>query len=201
MIETKKSFCRFCHVLCGIEVDVDTGQRRVWQCGRPGQSAVAGYTCAKGERCRKSFIIQIDCWARRSERQWVGTTSAAPKGWTRSHETARDPGETWTTRDRDLRRQRPELRHRRFPPDQYMAASGRFPERLHRPDGRLSRLHRCGAPLLRTAAIPFPIYGPVFDLEHADVAMFIGTNPLASHGTALYGPFPQSGLPMRADAA
>jgi len=26
MIETHKSFCRFCHAVCGIEVDVDDGR-------------------------------------------------------------------------------------------------------------------------------------------------------------------------------
>ncbi|TFG93639.1 MAG: hypothetical protein E4H11_08095, partial [Myxococcales bacterium] len=26
MIETKKSFCRFCHVFCGVEVDIEGGR-------------------------------------------------------------------------------------------------------------------------------------------------------------------------------
>jgi anaerobic selenocysteine-containing dehydrogenase len=47
MIETKKSFCRACHVFCGIEVDVEDN-RVVAVRGDPDNAVSQGYTCMKG---------------------------------------------------------------------------------------------------------------------------------------------------------
>ncbi len=47
MIETKKSFCRFCHVHCGIEVDVEDN-RVVAVRGDADNAVSEGYTCIKG---------------------------------------------------------------------------------------------------------------------------------------------------------
>ena len=47
MIETKKSFCRFCHVFCGVEVDVEDG-RVVAVRGDRDNEVSRGYTCPKG---------------------------------------------------------------------------------------------------------------------------------------------------------
>lgn len=49
MVETRKSFCRFCHVFCGMEVDVDVESNRVVAV-RPDrdQPVSQGYTCPKG---------------------------------------------------------------------------------------------------------------------------------------------------------
>ncbi len=47
MIETKKSFCRFCHVFCGIEVDVENN-RAVAVRGDRENAVSGGYTCLKG---------------------------------------------------------------------------------------------------------------------------------------------------------
>jgi anaerobic selenocysteine-containing dehydrogenase len=46
-VETKKSFCRFCHAFCGLEVDVDGG-RIVAVRGDQDHAASQGYTCLKG---------------------------------------------------------------------------------------------------------------------------------------------------------
>ncbi len=47
MIETKKSFCRFCHALCGTEVDVENN--RVLAVRGDRDNVVSqGYTCVKG---------------------------------------------------------------------------------------------------------------------------------------------------------
>jgi anaerobic selenocysteine-containing dehydrogenase len=47
MIETHKSFCRFCHAVCGIEVDVDDG--RVLEVRGDRDHVVSqGYLCVKG---------------------------------------------------------------------------------------------------------------------------------------------------------
>ncbi len=47
MIETKKSFCRFCHAFCGVEVDVEDGRIRAVR-GDPDNPVSQGYTCMKG---------------------------------------------------------------------------------------------------------------------------------------------------------
>ncbi len=46
-METRKSFCRFCHVFCGIEVDVEN-DRVVAVRGDPDNAVTQGYTCMKG---------------------------------------------------------------------------------------------------------------------------------------------------------
>ena len=47
MIETRKSFCRACHVYCGMEVDVEDN-RVVAVRGDPDNAVTQGYTCQKG---------------------------------------------------------------------------------------------------------------------------------------------------------
>ncbi len=46
-VETKKSFCRFCHAFCGLEVDIE-GNRVVAVRGDSENAASRGYTCLKG---------------------------------------------------------------------------------------------------------------------------------------------------------
>jgi len=49
MMETRKSFCRFCHVYCGIEVDVDVENNRIVALrGDKAHAVSRGYTCIKG---------------------------------------------------------------------------------------------------------------------------------------------------------
>jgi anaerobic selenocysteine-containing dehydrogenase len=47
MIETKKSFCRFCHAFCGVEVDVQDNRVLAVR-GDPDNAVSQGYTCIKG---------------------------------------------------------------------------------------------------------------------------------------------------------
>jgi len=47
MIETKKSFCRFCHAFCGVEVDVEDNRVLAVR-GDPDNAVTRGYTCLKG---------------------------------------------------------------------------------------------------------------------------------------------------------
>ena len=47
MTETKKTFCRFCHVFCGLEVDVENN-RVVDVRGDHDNPVSEGYTCPKG---------------------------------------------------------------------------------------------------------------------------------------------------------
>jgi len=49
MVKTHKSFCRFCHVFCGIEVDVDEENNRAVAVRPDRDNLVSGgYTCRKG---------------------------------------------------------------------------------------------------------------------------------------------------------
>jgi anaerobic selenocysteine-containing dehydrogenase len=52
---THKTFCRFCHAICGIEVDVEHG-RAVAVRGDPAHPVSQGYLCEKG----KALIEQHD---------------------------------------------------------------------------------------------------------------------------------------------
>ncbi len=47
MVETKKTFCRFCHVFCGMEVDIEAG-RVVAVRGDRDNEVTRGYSCQKG---------------------------------------------------------------------------------------------------------------------------------------------------------
>jgi anaerobic selenocysteine-containing dehydrogenase len=47
MIETKKTFCRFCHVFCGMEVDVEAGRVLAVRGDRDNE-VTHGYSCQKG---------------------------------------------------------------------------------------------------------------------------------------------------------
>ena len=47
MVETKKSFCRFCHAFCAIEVDVEDN-KVVEIRGDTSDPIYGGYTCIKG---------------------------------------------------------------------------------------------------------------------------------------------------------
>ncbi|MYI85886.1 MAG: hypothetical protein F4081_03655, partial [Dehalococcoidia bacterium] len=47
MIETRKSFCRFCHAYCAIEVDLEDN-RAVAVRGDASDPIYGGYTCIKG---------------------------------------------------------------------------------------------------------------------------------------------------------
>ncbi len=46
-MQTRKTFCRFCHANCAIEVDID-GDRAVAVRGDTSDPLFGGYTCMKG---------------------------------------------------------------------------------------------------------------------------------------------------------
>ncbi len=46
-IQTHKSYCRFCHAYCALEVDVEGG-KVVAVRGDPSDPVYGGYTCEKG---------------------------------------------------------------------------------------------------------------------------------------------------------
>lgn len=55
MIETRKTFCRFCHANCAIEVDVENG-RPVEVRGDTADPVFGGYTCMKGRELPRQTL-------------------------------------------------------------------------------------------------------------------------------------------------
>ncbi len=49
-IETLKSYCRFCHAYCALDVDVEDGRRVLAVRGDTSNSIYGGYTCIKGRQ-------------------------------------------------------------------------------------------------------------------------------------------------------
>jgi anaerobic selenocysteine-containing dehydrogenase len=192
MIETKKSFCRFCHLSCGIEVDVDVAQRRVLAVRGDRENPLSkGYTCVKGRAVPEEF---------HHPDRLLSSKKRTHDGWSDiSCNQALD----------EIAKKLLDIRERYGPRSislytgsgsSYGTGGSRLTsawlQALGSPSMYTALTVDCPCYVVAahrffgTAAVPFPIYGGVFDLEHADVAMFIGTNPVASHGTALYGPLP-----------
>ena len=48
-VETKKSFCRFCHAFCALEVDVEDN-KVIEVRGDASDPIYGGYTCIKGRQ-------------------------------------------------------------------------------------------------------------------------------------------------------
>ncbi|MFN8624493.1 MAG: molybdopterin-dependent oxidoreductase [Candidatus Binatia bacterium] len=192
MIETKKSFCRFCHVFCGIEVDVDSERQQVLAVrGDPDNPYSRGYTCSKGravpeeinhpDRLRSCKKRRGDGWAD------IGTDQAL-------NEIAE--------KLLDIRE-----RHGARSIAVYTASGAGF-SATGMPLTK-AWLNAVGSPsyytaftidcpsyvvaanwIFGTVRTPLGMYAGVFDIDNAEVGMFIGTNPIASHGLGLGGPFP-----------
>ena len=57
-VTTKKSYCRFCHAYCAIEVDVDDRSGRVLAVrGDTSDPIYGGYTCIKGRQLPKLDVF------------------------------------------------------------------------------------------------------------------------------------------------
>ena len=177
MMETKKSFCRFCHVYCGIEVDVEH-DRVLAVRGDPDNAVSQGYTCLKGraemeriyhpDRLLSSLkrvdgrligitpaqaLDEIAAKLREIVRQY-GPGAVAVYGGCGAHRTS--AGGPWFL--------------------------GKWLEALGSP--RLYTSFTIDSPSLLVAYYrlfggPLPVN--VFDIANADVAMFVGTNPVVSH--------------------
>jgi len=193
MIETRKSFCRFCHVFCGVEVDVEQG--RVLAVRGDGENAVTrGYTCQKGraEPERIHHPERLLAPLRRAASGFVETTP----------ERALDEIGARLRRIIDT--------HGPHSVAVYVGCGG------HRTAAGgpwlVSKwLDAIGSRSLYTSmTIDSPslfvamdrLFGsavPVnlFDIDHAEVAMFVASNPLASHFLSM----PQSSPARRLGAA
>ncbi|MBM4245803.1 MAG: oxidoreductase [Deltaproteobacteria bacterium] len=177
MLETKKSFCRFCHVFCGVEVDVADG-RVIAVRGDRDNPVSQGYTCLKGraEAERLYHPERLLCSLKRDGEQWSDISSG-------------DALSEVATRLRDI--------VDRHGPRSVAVYVGDGGHRTSAADPSFVRkwLDALGSPGLYTSftvdspslsvainrlfGAPLPL--AVFDIANADVAMFVATNPVISH--------------------
>jgi anaerobic selenocysteine-containing dehydrogenase len=177
MHETHKTFCRFCHVFCGLEVDVEDG-RVVGVRGDRDNEVTRGYTCLKG-RAEAERIHHPD-----------RLTSAQ-----------RRDGDAWQPIGRE--RALDEVADRlgdiaaRHGPDSIAVYTGcgghrtsaggpwfvrRFLQALG--SKRMYTSFTIDSPSLAVAGGRFfggPVPCNLLDVERAECAMFVGTNPARSH--------------------
>lgn len=179
MIETRKSFCRFCHVFCGLEVDVDRAAGKVVAVRGDRENAVTrGYTCQKG-RAESERIHHPDrllAPERREASGWMklgaaraldevaerlaeiierhGPDSVAVYTGCGGHRTS--AGGPWFVR-------------------RWLQALG---------SSKMYTSYTIDSPSLTIAGNRFfgaPVPVNLLDVERARCVMFVGTNPAASH--------------------
>jgi anaerobic selenocysteine-containing dehydrogenase len=177
MRETRKSFCRFCHVFCGVEVDIENG-RAVAIRGDRENEVTRGYTCPKGraelerlyhpERLLAPEKRDGDAWRRLAPERALdeiaerlaaivarhGPDAVAVYTGCAGHRTAN--GGPWFVR-------------------RWLDALG---------SKRMYTSFTIDSPSLAVAARRFyggPFPAALLDVERAEVVMFVGTNPIASH--------------------
>lgn len=187
---TAKSFCRFCHAFCGVELDVVDGRVTAVR-GDPDNPVSRGYTCLKGraeiERLEHPDRLRTALW--RDDRDLAprttpevldlvagklrriidehGPDSVAVYVGCGGHRSA--AGGPWFAR-------------------KWLDALG---------SNRMYTNFTIDSPSMIVAATrlfgsPVPLL--LLDIDHADVAMFVGTNPTTSHFMTLPQPDPRRRL-------
>jgi anaerobic selenocysteine-containing dehydrogenase len=190
MIETKKSFCRFCHVFCGVEVDVE-GDRVVAVRGDRDNAVSQGYTCAKG-RAEVERIHHPDRLLMPQKRVAGRTTGIAP-------EQALD--EIAAKLRAIIDEHGPEAvavyvgcgGHRTSTGGPWfvrkwldgLGSPGLYTSMTIDSPSLFVAMHRFFG-----ALVPLTL----LDIKHADVTMFVGTNPTASHFMSMPQPNPSRQL-------
>lgn len=193
MIETKKTFCRFCHVFCGMEVDVEQG-RVVAVRGDRDNEVTRGYTCQKG-RAEVERVYHEDrllAPERRDEGGWTQLTK---------------------TRALDEVSERLGDIVARHGPDSVAVYTGcgghrtsaggpwfvrRWLEALG--STKMYTSFTIDSPSLVVAGNRFfggPVPVNLLDVDRAECVMWVGTNPVASHQLNM----PQSSPSARMNAA
>jgi anaerobic selenocysteine-containing dehydrogenase len=177
MPETRKTFCRFCHVFCGLEVDTEDN-RVIAVRGDYDNPVSEGYTCPKG-RAEVERINHPDR-LRRSQKKVDGQFTEI--------DTAQAVDEVGARLKHIIEQYGPES------VAVYVGCGG------HRTSAGgpwyvAKWLQAFGSPRLYTSLTidspsliiaydrlfggPLPL--GVFDIDHADSALFVGTNPVVSH--------------------
>jgi len=176
-VETKKSFCRFCHAFCGVEVDVRDG-RVVAVRGDPDNAVSRGYTCMKG-RAEVERINHPDRLLSSKVRVNgrlidIPTEQALDEIAARIAVIVEESG--------------PDAVAVYTGDGGHRTSAGGPPLVKKWLDGLGSRgmytSFTIDSPSMIVAASrmfgsPLPVM--LLDIDHADVAMFVGTNPLISH--------------------
>jgi len=177
MPETHKTFCRFCHVFCGLEVDVADGEVVAVRGDRDNE-VTRGYSCQKG----------------RAEAERIHHPE-------RLHSARRRDGETWTDvgREQALDEVGDKIRDivAQYGPDSVAVYTGcgghrtsaggpwfvrRFLQALG--STRMYTSYTIDSPSLTIAGNRFfggPVPCNLLDVDRAECAMFVGTNPARSH--------------------
>ena len=177
MVETKKSFCRFCHVFCGVEVEIEDGHVQAVRGDRDNE-VTQGYTCQKGraEPERIHHPDRVLAPRKREGDQWQdlklqpaldevaeqlsdiiarhGPDSVAVYTGCGGHRTS--AGGPWFVR-------------------RWLQALG---------SSKMYTSYTIDSPSLTIAGNRFfggPVPANVLDVERAECALFVGTNPAASH--------------------
>jgi anaerobic selenocysteine-containing dehydrogenase len=177
VIETKKSFCRFCHVFCGVEVDID-GDRVVAVRGDRDNAVTRGYTCEKG-RAEVERIHHPDRLLSSQKRvegrlEDIASVEALDEIGARLRAIIDEHG--------------PEAVAVYVGNGGHRTSAGgpwfltKWLEAIGSP--RLYTSFTIDSPSLffamhRLFGSPVPVN--LFDIDRADVALFVGTNPVASH--------------------
>ena len=177
MIETKKSFCRFCHAFCGIEVDVEDNRVLAVR-GDPDNAVSKGYTCMKGraevERLYHPERLLSSKKRVNGGRVDIPTEQALDEiaGKLQAIVAEHGPRSVATFLGCGAHR---------------TSASGpwfvrKWFEALGSPSLYTTFTIDCPSTLVaadRLFGAPVPV--TLFDIANADVAMFVGTNPVVSH--------------------
>ncbi len=177
MIETKKSFCRFCHAFCGIEVDVEDNRVLAVR-GDPDNAVSRGYTCLKGraevERIYHPDRLLSSKKRVNGRRVDIPTEQALDEiaGKLQAIVAEHGPRSVATFLGCGAHR---------------TSASGpwfvrKWFEALGSPSLYTTFTIDCPSTLVaadRLFGAPVPV--TLFDIANADVAMFVGTNPVVSH--------------------
>jgi anaerobic selenocysteine-containing dehydrogenase len=177
MVETKKTFCRFCHVFCGLEVDVEDNKIIAVR-GDYDNPVSEGYTCPKGraevERINHPERLRHSLKRVAGEYQDIDTGQALDEIGDKLRAIIDEHG--------------PESvavyvgcgGHRTSSGGPWYVA--KWLEAFGSP--RLYTSMTIDSPSLiiaydRLYGGPLPLM--VFDIDHADSAMFVATNPVVSH--------------------
>ncbi len=185
-VETKKTFCRFCHAFCGMEVDV-AGGRIVAVRGDRDNPASQGYTCLKG-RAEMERIYHPERLLSAKKRVDGALTPIA---------TATALDEIAARLDEIIEEHGPDAVAVYVGCGGHRTAAG-GPWYVSRwLDGIGSRsmytsftIDSPSLPAAMTRLFGNPIPVQMLDIDHAEVAMLVGTNPLTSHFITIPQPNP-----------
>jgi anaerobic selenocysteine-containing dehydrogenase len=185
-VETKKSFCRFCHAFCGTEVDVEDG-RVVRVRGDRDNAVSQGYTCLKG-RAEPERMVHPDRLLASRKRvegglQPIASRQALDEVAERLQQIVAEHGpESVAVYCGDGT-------HRSSAGGPWLAS--KWLDALGSPGMYTS--FTIDSPGMLVAAqrlfgSPLPVLA--LDVANADCVMFVGTNPIASHFMSMPQPNP-----------